>query len=460
MVDILGVSVHSYYLAHHWIGRVVVVQGLIHAGLVMSKVKTSTFDATQVSGLSAASASALLLVLSLHLIRKAAYEFFLGLHTLLALVFVVALSFHLASKGWMRYIYPLVAVLLWTISGLTRLARVFYQGYRQKHHATITAHKRPGTNSVSGLTLTVWPKRPVRVQGGAYYYLYFSDMGLRMRFQGHPFVVSWWDDTVDTKPQSLSFLISPQHGLTRALTTRTSVRRVVLDGPYGINPRLEGYEAVLLFAKGIGIAGMLPHALNLVEQKNHKDRASWSSVMTRNVDLIWVLEENCQEQWVDSWIERLKEKDPIKKRILSVICYFPSHHGNENISSDRYYNKFYGTQPNIRKLIDEAVKAAPGQTMIAVCGDPKFSNHVRDLARMKSSQNVTFEEVEFRPCQTTSDSVSNHNWWMDAVEPRIKTSETGTEISTAAVLEKPKGTDPKTVRSVRVKENVPVRKDI
>lgn len=51
MVDMLGVSVHSYYLAHHWISRVVVVQGLIHAGLVMSKVKTSTFDATQVAGL-------------------------------------------------------------------------------------------------------------------------------------------------------------------------------------------------------------------------------------------------------------------------------------------------------------------------------------------------------------------------------------------------------------------------
>jgi hypothetical protein len=49
---------------------------------------------------------------------------------------------------------------------------------------------------------------------------------------------------------------------------------------------------------------------------------------------------------------------------------------------------------------------------------------------------------------------------MDAVEPRIKTSETGTEISTAAVLEKPNGTDPKTGRSVRVKENVRVRKDI
>ncbi|KFZ03967.1 hypothetical protein V501_09271, partial [Pseudogymnoascus sp. VKM F-4519 (FW-2642)] len=379
MVDMLGVSVHSYYLAHHWIGRVVVVQGLIHAGLVMSKVKTSTFDATQVAGLSAASASALLLVLSLHLIRRAAYEFFLGLHTLLALIVVVALSFHLASRGWMRYIYPLVAVLLWTINGLTRLVRVFYlnagQGYRQRDQATIITHKRPATGSVSGVTLTVWPKRPVRVQGGAYYYLYFSDMGLRMRFQGHPFVVSWWDDAVDTKPTSLSFLISPRHGLTRALTTRTSVRSVILDGPYGINPRLEGYEAVLLFAKGIGIAGMLPHALNLVEQKNHKDMTSWSSVMTRNVDLIWVLEENCQEQWIDSWIEKLKEKDPINKRILSVLCYFPNRHDNADISSDPFYKKFYGTQPMLRTLINLAVEAAPGRTMIAVCGDPKFSSH-------------------------------------------------------------------------------------
>ncbi|KFY65338.1 hypothetical protein V496_02645 [Pseudogymnoascus sp. VKM F-4515 (FW-2607)] len=453
VVDMLGVSVHSYYLAHHWIGRVVVVQGLIHAGLVMSKVKTSNFDATQVAGLSAASASALLLVLSLHLIRKAAYEFFLGLHTLLALVFIVALSFHLASRGWMRYIYPLAAILLWTINGLARLVRVFYlnagQGYRQKDQATVITHKRPGTGSVSGLTLTVWPKRPVHVQGGSYYYLYFSDMGLRTRFQGHPLVVSWWDDPVDTKPTSLSFLISPQQGLTRALTTRTSVRSVILDGPYGINPRLEGYEAVLLFAKGIGIAGMLPHALNLVEQKNHKDMTSWSSVMTRNVDLIWILDENCQEQWIDGWLEKLKEKDPIEKRILSVLCYLPSRHGNKDDSPDRFYKKIYGTQPKLRTLINIAVEAAPGRTMIAVCGDPKFSSHVRDLAidKMKSSQNVTFEEVEFRPCQITSDSLNNHNWWMDAVEPQVETVETDTETS---LLEKPKGTDPKTGQSVRI----------
>ena len=52
VVDLLGVSMHSYYLAHHWIGRVVAVQGLIHAILAMRKIQTTTFDATQVTGLS------------------------------------------------------------------------------------------------------------------------------------------------------------------------------------------------------------------------------------------------------------------------------------------------------------------------------------------------------------------------------------------------------------------------
>jgi hypothetical protein len=35
---------------------------------------------------------------------------------------------------------------------------------------------------------------------------------------------------------------------------------------------------------------------------------------------------------------------------------------------------------------------------------------------------------------------------MDAVEPQVETSETSTETSTAVVLERPKGTNPKTRR--------------
>jgi len=55
LVDFLGISLHSYYLAHHWIGRMVVLQGLVHVvGVVVSK-KPWTFDSFQVSGITVSS---------------------------------------------------------------------------------------------------------------------------------------------------------------------------------------------------------------------------------------------------------------------------------------------------------------------------------------------------------------------------------------------------------------------
>lgn len=52
LAEILGFSFHSYYLAHHWIGRVVVLQSLLHAILVAARGELWTFNIFQVSGIS------------------------------------------------------------------------------------------------------------------------------------------------------------------------------------------------------------------------------------------------------------------------------------------------------------------------------------------------------------------------------------------------------------------------
>jgi hypothetical protein len=36
VADVLGIPLHIYYLAHHWVGRMVVVQVLVHTGLAIS----------------------------------------------------------------------------------------------------------------------------------------------------------------------------------------------------------------------------------------------------------------------------------------------------------------------------------------------------------------------------------------------------------------------------------------
>lgn len=53
--DFLGISIHTYYLAHHWIGRIVIIQSLVHVGLVIATGTPWTFDSSQISGLSVSS---------------------------------------------------------------------------------------------------------------------------------------------------------------------------------------------------------------------------------------------------------------------------------------------------------------------------------------------------------------------------------------------------------------------
>ncbi len=52
IANILGISLHSYYLAHHWIGRVVIIQSFLHVGLVIASNPRWTFDSFQISGIS------------------------------------------------------------------------------------------------------------------------------------------------------------------------------------------------------------------------------------------------------------------------------------------------------------------------------------------------------------------------------------------------------------------------
>jgi hypothetical protein len=49
LVDGLGVPLHVYYLVHHWVGRMVILQSFIHAILAISSQKWR-LDAPTISG--------------------------------------------------------------------------------------------------------------------------------------------------------------------------------------------------------------------------------------------------------------------------------------------------------------------------------------------------------------------------------------------------------------------------
>lgn len=178
---------------------------------------------------------------------------------------------------------------------------------------------------------------------GAFFYVSLGRWG-----RGIPLMALRWDEVQDgdapsastapfhvdgTYTHRLTFLLERSTNLedrqARSLKTFTQERQFVLGGPYGPNLRLHRFDTVCLVAKGIGIAGVFPHALSLAARKQHDrerkhDRRTGSSIKenfyrdrTRKLNLVWILERNSDYQWMRDSMEHLMNNDP------SQVMYRP-----------------------------------------------------------------------------------------------------------------------------------------
>jgi predicted ferric reductase len=333
LANFIGISIHSYYLAHHWIGRVVIIQSLLHVGLAIAAGQPWTFSTSQVSGISvsileneessltlfqAASALSLILVTSIFFVRRLMYEVFLKVHFLLAFIVVIALLEHVFHLGLARSMFPIIALSLWCLNAMIRWGRIIYgnvggTGFSPAQASVNHFYDTSKMSSITAVRLTVLLKRPMKILPGQYVYLFLSDMGARRRFQAHPFVIAWWDNSMEAT--KISILIEPQNGLSAELAARNMIRSVVVDGPYGKDLRLQDFENVILVAKGIGIAGIIPYVRSLTYRRVSKGKEHESyrrGLITRKIDLYWVLEDNCQEDWVSDWLVDLRMRDSEK----------------------------------------------------------------------------------------------------------------------------------------------------
>ena len=255
------------------------------------------------------------------------FEFFLKLHIILAFITVIALLNHLLPSGLGKSMFPVIAMSLWGFNTTWRLARMVYHniGGRRFNYTTtcqvsITPFfDNPEKTIVSALRLTVGLHRPIKILPGQYVYLFLSDMGLRRRFQAHPYVMTWWDNSVAAR--KVCFLVQPEAGLSSELTTRNLLGSVVVDGPYGVNLHLEKYETVILIAKGIGIAGLLPYVRHMTYRRMSNLERYRRGLITRKIDVYWVMDDNCQEDWLAEWLLELQKTD--SNRVRSSSLLFP-----------------------------------------------------------------------------------------------------------------------------------------
>lgn len=204
----------------------------------------------------------------------------------------------------------------------------------------------------STLKIEVVLRRPVKITPGKYFNIFFPGTLMPYALMHSYSAVAFWHPPDETHPcrriSNVSFLLSRQGSHVVALSNLQRGQRILLEGPFGKGLKLHTFENVILAAKGIGIAGVLPLALELAERRRHDDNLKSeiqsvsreldemqrtssgtldqrvelqkrkSSLLrqplfrdaTKKVDLFWSLENNTQMDVIQAELHSLQRLDP------------------------------------------------------------------------------------------------------------------------------------------------------
>lgn len=243
-----------------------------------------------------------LAVLSLPPLRRKAYELFVHVHILLAIVYLGLLFWHAGDLGdsW-AYLWATLGIFLFQI-----LVRIFGK--------TSTFQLRGDWFDQAPVTLTDVGENMVRleleVQGlwrwepGQHVFLRFATL---RPLDNHPFTIASLpkekhalDDS-----QRMVFYIRPQRGLTKRTSRLVELGKtanVTVDGPYGtvIRPKVGmRYDTALLIAGGGGISGVLPWLEHFC--RGMAD----NTCVTRSVTLVWVMRSQASLSWVSDELKAI-----------------------------------------------------------------------------------------------------------------------------------------------------------
>ena len=305
LIWLLRVSFDTYNLFHRWIGRLVVLEAVVHTVAWAVNARTAKgpgapSKALQESeflqyGLVGTVAMCVILVQSPSVIRHAFYETFLHCHQVLALISIIGVWIHcdIGKLPGSAYIHWVLA--LWILERAARFTRIFYRSISRKGFSKITIEALPGDGTTQACRVSVQLKRPWTYTPGTHAYLFLPSISFWMN---HPFSVAWADSRPtpylslekETLPSSrtelgspklnctsstLHFVIAKRTGMTsrifdKAMASPTGILTTsgLLEGPYGGNDNLSSYGTAILFAAGIGITHQIRHIRHMLTGYN------------------------------------------------------------------------------------------------------------------------------------------------------------------------------------------------
>lgn len=210
---------------------------------------------------------------------------------------MVALYLHIPRRGAFESptVYLLAILCLEGFCRLLQLAQVIYRNIRlgqtlSRAKVKTLTFKRPIGRDLTvsdAVHIHVRVSRDWQPKPGQYVYLRLLNMTYTTWIQSHPFYVSWWYKDANGH-RYVVLIVERRRGFTKHLflcandnPRKETELRALVEGPYGMTPRLHSYGTVLLFATGIGVSGQLPHLKQLMDDYHN------GIAKSRKVALFW-----------------------------------------------------------------------------------------------------------------------------------------------------------------------------
>ncbi|KAG0675162.1 hypothetical protein C6P42_001896 [Pichia californica] len=315
-----------------------------------------------------------LLLQAMHPLRSWYYEYFLTIHVVIALCFIIMCWYHCRELGWLEWL--IAACSVWFFDRLLRAIRMAAFGYKD---ATITAVDNE-LMKVEVAKPSWWFHKP-----GTYCYVYFSGW---LFWENHPF-------TTVVEGDKICAYIKVKRGVTARVwkqlikNNNTITRRICIEGPYGGDgfPKLKKCNETILIAGGSGAPGILESAGQV-----NTGKMVWVAPNLQTVKAYQKLIEN-----VKIPLEIFITKEQSEKKILSLQELFVSFNiessgkdtdssgkesdsdKNIDLSSPGLITVNY-CRPNLYEIIDSSIRDSNSNNIgIMSCAPPAMSDEIRNI---------------------------------------------------------------------------------
>lgn len=414
LIYLLGISFDTYNLLHRWIGRMVVIEGVIHTAFWMggkTYEKGWTVGSAAIGGALTSSPLIMtgmvgtgafigLMLLSPSVVRHAFYETFLGIHILLAITSIVGVWMH--CSGMREQGFVMAATVIWIVERGLRIISILR---RNVGNGGTQAEVEALPGDAVRVTLRV--AKPWKFTPGAHVYMYMPSVG---HITSHPFSLAWseeedeWNtekalpvtrqDAFGTRRTNMSLIIRRRTGFTDKLFKKAEMSpagkfttSALVEGPYG-EQSFASYGTVMLFAAGVGITHQVPHVRDLVAGYANGTHA------TRKVTLVWIIQSPEHLEWIRPWMTQILGMEK-RRDILRILLFVTRPRSTKEIHSPSSSVQMFPGKPDVGALIQKEQEKQVGAMGISVCGTGGLADDVRKAVRDRCTETEIdiFEEA-------------------------------------------------------------------